>query len=62
MSKRALVIGAVATIALIVAATTGLNSYRPASGASPPPGLSIEDLHRRVDAGALPVTEIHEPY
>lgn len=60
MRKYVLVLAA-AAIALS-ATLAGTKAQAPALGATEPPTISPEDLHRQIDARSLPLMQVEEPY
>jgi hypothetical protein len=62
MHKHILVLGTLATLALTAAVVSGVNTHRQALSATEPATISIDKLHRSVNASALPLTHIEEPF
>ncbi|HXW25603.1 MAG TPA: hypothetical protein VEK73_12740 [Xanthobacteraceae bacterium] len=62
MRRHLFAFGAIAVMALTAVAFSGLKASRQALSAGEPPTMSIERMHRQVDAASLPQIHVAEPY
>ena len=62
MRRHLFVGGAIVAAAVIAAVLAGYGSHHQAYGGGQSATISTDELHRQVDAAALPIMQVEEPY